>query len=96
MMMTCAIDVLHRSAIRPGTLFHIPALSLSGLYRRPRNHTESADLVTRPYNLVLTTSARGLNTLRVITAGGELHPALRTSQLLMTQHAMNNRIRNLS
>ena len=38
--------------------------------RRPRNPTGSADLTE--------VSARGLNALRVITAGGESHPALRT------------------
>ena len=35
--------------------------------------------------MALKTSARGLNTLRVITAGGELHPALRT---FATTHCM--------
>ena len=38
--------------------------------RRPWNHTKSADLAFA--------SARGLDALRAITAGGESHPALRT------------------
>jgi hypothetical protein len=42
----------------------------SGLYRRPRNHTGSAD----PTEM----GARGLMCLRTITAGGEFRPALRT------------------
>lgn len=46
--------------------------------RRPRDHTGSADLVAVPREQFEAPSARGLYTLRVITAGGELHPALRT------------------
>jgi hypothetical protein len=47
-----------------------PVLSHPDYDRRLRDHTGSADLAWA--------SARGLGTLRAITAGGELHPALRT------------------
>jgi hypothetical protein len=46
--------------------------------RRPRDHTGSADLAAGLRKQSKAPSARGLYTLRVITAGGELHPALRT------------------
>src|SRR5450830_1758949 len=46
--------------------------------RRPRDHTGSADLVDRRPRPWGSSSARGLDALRAITAGGELHPALRT------------------
>ena len=46
--------------------------------RRPRDHTGSADLVAVLREQFEAPSARGLCALRAITAGGELHPALRT------------------
>lgn len=46
--------------------------------RRPRDHTGSADLGAVLHKQFQAPSARGLYALRVITAGGELHPALRT------------------
>lgn len=54
--------------------------------RRPRDHTGSADLAGR----CRLTSARGLDALRAITAGGELHPALRTFATPMERRSFCN------
>ena len=61
-----------------GPLAPIPFSLHPDYDRRPRDHTGSADLVAVLPEQFEAPSARGLCTLRAITAGGELHPALRT------------------
>lgn len=61
-----------------GPLAPIPFSLHPDYDRRPRDHTGSADLGYPQPSRVDLPSARGLCALRAITAGGELHPALRT------------------
>ena len=61
-----------------GPLAPIPFSLHPDYDRRPRDHTGSADLAMPQPKLSALSSARGLDALRAITAGGELHPALRT------------------
>ena len=61
-----------------GPLAPIPFSLHPDYDRRPRDHTGSADLAAVLREQFEAPSARGLCALRAITAGGELHPALRT------------------
>ena len=61
-----------------GPLAPIPFSLHPDYDRRPRDHTGSADLAAVLHKQFEAPSARGLCVVHAITAGGELHPALRT------------------
>jgi hypothetical protein len=74
------LDRMELQRVHKPCLINRNPLSLYPDYdRRLRNRTRSADLAKRNnVDTISIASARGLDILHAITAGGELRPALRT------------------